>query len=457
MQPNQTYSPVPDPDQTNEPPVESTPTPTQWSPPQSPPNTPRQPFAAPMAQQSTPAAQPVATDFARYQPQPIAQIQPIAPIQPAPADAWNQPQPTAQPQPFEQSTVLQSAPTNQPEVQAPAYTPDQPPQPTAPAPLSPFEQQWYSTAQQAPTPKKSRIGLMIAGIAAAVLVLGGGGAAFAWIQANNSPEQRLNRAIESHMTITLIQQDYEQSASIGDETKVSLKSTSDFSDAKAPKSYVKYDVQSDLAVMTRSGELVVLDNKEYFAKLTKSANFEGMGSEYLPVINQWYRVDTGDFAGSLLLDPVSVGKTINVPTGEVLVGNFNESTRKELMAFIKEKGVYTIKSSQVVTVDGQKMTQYDIDLNVDALNELNKKAVKALGLPENSYDNYTEQPGQTNTFWVNHKTGRLAKAELTRDSSSVNTQGAKTKEVSTVTLSYPTNASAFTKPERAKNVPWKNL
>jgi hypothetical protein len=454
MQPNQSYPPVPDSDQTNEPPIESMPIPTQWSMPQSSINTPQQPYASPATQPAAPAQQPQAADFARYQPQPIAQAQPI---QPTPVNTWSPPQPIAQPQPIEQPAVLQSAPANQPQVQPPAYTPDQQPQPITPVPLSPFEQQYQSTLQQASSPKKSRVGLMIAGIVAAVLVIGGGGAAYAWIQANNSPEQRLNRAIESHLSTTLIQQDYEQNLSLGGEIKISMKGTSDFSDAKAPKSYIKYDVQSDVAVMTRAGELVLLDDKEYFAKLTKSANFEGMGSEYLPVMNQWYRVDADDFGGSLLLDPASVGKNINVPTGEVLVGNFNESTRKELMAFIKEKSVYTIKSSQVVTVDGQKMTQYDISLDADALNELNKKAIKALGLPEDSHRTYTAQPSQINTFWVNHKTGRLAKAEMTRDSSSVNAEGAKTKEVSTVTLSYPTSASSIAKPEGANEVPWNNM
>lgn len=432
MQPNQSYPPAPDPDQTNEPPIESTPAPTQWSIPQSSTNTPQQPYSSPTTQSVAPTQQPQVADFARYQPQPITPAQ-LA----APENAQSQSQSIAPLQPIEQL--------------------DQQPQPTAPAPLSPFEQQYQSTLQQAPTPKKSRVGLMVAGILAAVLLIGGGGATYAWIQANNSPEQRLNRAIESHMSTTLIQQDYEQNLSLGSEINISIKSTSDFSDAKAPKSYIKYDVQSDVAVMTRAGELVLLDDKEYFAKLTKSADFEGMSSEYLPVMNHWYRVNADDFGGSLLLDPVSVGKSINVPTGEVLVGNFNESTRKELMAFIKEKSVYTIKSSQVVTIDGQKMTQYDIDLNADALNELNKKAIKALGLPDDSHSAYTAQPSQINTFWVNHKTGRLAKAELTRDSSSVSAEGAKTKKVSTVTLSYPTSASSIAKPVDADEVPWNNM
>jgi hypothetical protein len=433
MQPNQSYPPAPDLDQNNEPPVNPASQPSPWDvAPQTPPT-----FQQP--QSVAPAQSPVPVDYTRYQPQPQAQAQPQSlPVTPA--------QPVTQQEYAQSQQITPAQPTAPTE-----YT-----QPPAPTPLSPFEQH-YQAVLQTPAPKKSRVGLIIAGSIAAILLIGGGVAAFMWMQYTNSPEQRLYRALESHMQTTYIQQDYAQSVKQDAAMAVNIQGTSNFTDPKSPQSYIKYEIKSD-ETTTHAGELTVLNDKEYFAKLSQqSDSFAGMGSEYLPAPKQWYRVDTGDFGGALLLDPASLATTINVPTGEVIVGNFDSNVRQELMAFIKEKGVYTIKNSADVTIDGKKTTRLDLDINTDQLKELNKKVRKILNISEDSAREITISKDQTNQLWISHETGRIVKVELTRDSASTQTNGSKTKDTSTIKISYPTSAAKIAKPGSTKEVPWKDL
>ncbi|MDB5187275.1 MAG: hypothetical protein JWM07_747, partial [Candidatus Saccharibacteria bacterium] len=200
MQPNQPFNPTPNPND------EPTPAQPAWD------NAPQpQPTALPPAQQVAPA-QPAA-DFARYQPQPL-QTPPSTPV-PSPD---NTPAPYVTP---EQPTAQNNDPSNVPQPQA--TQPDQSmaidqPQPVAlpvAKPLSPFELE-YQAAVQAPVRKKSHLGLIIASIFA-VLLLGGGASAYMWMQDQNDPEKRFYRAIENHLTTTLIQQDYDQKGYNGGE------------------------------------------------------------------------------------------------------------------------------------------------------------------------------------------------------------------------------------------------
>lgn len=318
-------------------------------------------------------------------------------------------------------------------------------------------EQGYQASLNIPVPKKSRLGLIIAGTVAAVLLIGGGVAAFMWMQYTNSPQQRLYRALDSHMTTTLIQQDYVQSIDLGEKIETNIQATSNFTDPKSPQSYMKYAVK--LAGKTSfAGELTVLDDKEYFGKLSQQPDgFAGATSQYQPVPKQWYRVDAGDFGGVMFLDPASLSKNVNVPTGEVIVGNFEDKARQELMTFIKEKNVYTIVGSEDTTLNDQNATRIDLNIDADQLKELNKKAMAALGVSEDKINEKTAPKNQTSQLWISHKTGRITKAEMTWDSTVMGGNGSKTKDVSTVNISYPTSAATITKPEGAKETPWKSL
>jgi hypothetical protein len=448
MQPNQPFSPASDQNQNNEPAIEPTEAPAQWNDTQPvQPTTPQQP-AMPIPTEPIATPQPVIAEYARYQPQPLQTPAPAPTPQMPATDYAQQPQAPAQPE--------YAQPTPQQYSQADQYAPAQPVPAVAQRPKSQFELE-YEAALQEPPRKKSHKGIIIASIITLLVLLAGGAAAYLWMQDQNDPEKRFYRAIENHLSTTYIQQDYKQVMNMGGEMTATIKATSDFTNPKMPKSHIKFDMSSSEAVSTAKGELTILDDKEYFGKLTADREMTGVDSQYLPVTDQWYRIDKDDFGSTMLLDIGSLSSHINTPTGEVLVGNFNEATRTDLMQFIREKGVYSINSSKDATIDGQKTTQYDITFNTDALNELNKKALKALGLSTDNYSDQIKNASQTNILWINNETNRIVKVELTRDSHELRDDGKNTKDTSTITLSYPSSVPQIAKPADAKDVPWKNF
>jgi hypothetical protein len=426
MQPNQ---PQPlRPDQNNEP--STNPTPVPWN------TVPEQPTAnaAVRPQQPQPAQAPTVLAYTEQEPDTVAH--PIA------QQGYPQQQPvSAQP--------AQSTDTLDPQ---PAIIP---------------------TLQPISAPKKSRLGLVIASIAAGVLLLGGGAAAYVMNQSatkteevavttpapataaptpsaeilnvlTGTREEYLYQAIENHMKTTYVQQDYTVTLGAATPMIVDIKGTSDFTNVKTPKSFVAFDMQYANAT---TGELVLLGDKEKYAKLSKSGIVEMTKSDTTPKLNQWYRVDALDLSDMQTYDPIRLNDMVNTPSGIFLVGNFDNTIRKDLITYIKENKIYTIKSSDDATIDGLPMTHYNLTIDAKKVGELNLKARTAInGTYDVSDGRFAQPAGQTNEIWVNQKTGRIAKILLTTD-----TMG--TKSTNETMISYPTKVTTIVKPEGAVAAP----
>lgn len=365
-----------------------------------------------------------------------------APQSPAPDFARYQPQ-----------TPTQQPPVNDAPV---SVVPSPLPVVTEPTPL--VTQEAETAAPQTPPRKKSRITLIIASVVVGLLLIGGGAVAYMWVQDQNDPEKRFYRAIENHLSTTYIQQNYTQTATIANTSTIKINATSDFTDPTSPKSHIKYERSTDENdEVTNAGELAILDDTEYFAKTSTLPQFTLGGSSVDTETNQWYQIESDAFTASLVFDPMQLRKGVNVSTGEFLVGNFSESTRSELMDFIKTKNVYTIQSSEDVTVDGKKTTKYTLTIDAGLASELNEKAIKALGIDRGTKKDLVKTyDGQTNVLWVSHETNRIVKAELTRDSTGTKDDGSKITDVSTINISYPTAVPNITKPDSSDTIPWQD-
>lgn len=465
MQPNSSYPPAQDPDQNNEPPV--TPTPTSWD------MTPRpQSSTTPNAQRPTPTPQQQPRpDFARYQPQPLQSAEPEVVAEPkSEMPAPNTIEYTEQ----EPDTTI--APVTQqngiPQETTPAFTA----QPENTVELQTAAAPQLDQAQQSvpPTakPKKKRLGLIIASILVGILLLGGGAAAYVMNQptTNEKPEvatsapaaapvadnkilndltgtreDYLNQAIENHMKSTYVQQDYAIKLNSATVMTVDIKGSSDFTNVKAPKSFITFGINYPVAT---TGELVLLGDNEKYAKLSQSGIIEMTKSETTPKLNQWYHVDTLDLSDMQLYDPLQLNSIVNTPSGILLIGNFDSAVRNDLMKYIKENQIYTIKNSEDVTVDGQAMTHYDLTIDAEKVSALNLKARTALNATYDiSETRFVQSADQTNEIWIDKKTGRIAKILLTTG----NTGEKATNEMK---ISYPTAAaSTIAKPANAIAAP----
>jgi hypothetical protein len=427
------------------------------------PYVPRQPLPSMQEPQSQPVPQqqpvssaptePASTD----QPPQVIQAPPLSPFR-------SRPQPAVPPA----HAVSQDAQYQT--FRPPTQSPYQQPTPSAsPRPFSQFGTPSYALPARDAQPKKTKklrpfiliaLGLLlVVGITAGLFAL--------WRNNNTSPagttpasvvsaEDRFYKAIENHFSTSNIHQVYTQTTSGIDTSTIKLDTTSNFSDPAAPKSLIKYELDTGEGESATSGagELVVVDTNEYYGKLTKPVLFYDGADGKKPKENQWYAVATADSIGEMLVDPLSARSSINTVLGEIPVGNFSEATRRELIDFVKSKNVYKIKTSKDVTVDGKKMTQYSVEMNVDLLNELNGKIITALGKnPDDSTVKFTKSDSQQTDVWVSHDTSKVVRIKIDRETKAVGRDGS-VKESTNLTIDYPNGTSTIARPQGAVAGSW---
>lgn len=335
-----------------------------------------------------------------------------------------------------------------------------------PKPFSQFDTQVTSLpVESAPLkPKKFR---KFIGITLAVLLVGGIGMGVYSLWRSNSTrpspaapavvasaEDNLYQAIENHLSTGEIHQVFEQTVTAADTSTFKIEATSDFSDPRMPKSHITYELKSGdgEAAINGSGELTILGQNEYYGKLTKPALFFD-GSEYAqPKVGQWYVVAGADTTAELLFDPLSARTSINSSLGEFPVGSFSGGARQQLMRYIRDQNVYKIVSSEQVNLEGKKTTHYTTELDIDAVNELNKRVYAAMG--ENAEEmpvTFTENGARKTELWVSSDSVQIVKIKISREYKS----GSNTvKEVTVVHVSYPNDTSVIRKPEGAITGAW---
>lgn len=346
--------------------------------------------------------------------------------------------------------------------------------PTAPRTPKPFSQFGGNSKYAVGSvfenkPKKSRriINVMIAVLFIAAIGVGG---VVLWQRSQSEStstqpqeserviaRERLEKAIENNFQTRYIQQVYTQITDSTGTGVIKFDTLSDFSDPSNPKSYIRYDARSgeDDNVVLNAGEIIVVDKKEFFAKVTQSASPDESNSATRPALNRWYQVTSTDNNTAVLLDPMSVRLGLNSPMGEMPVGNFNETSRQDLMQFIRENNVYSIKNSDGVTEGGGKMTRYDIDANASQINELNKKIANVTG-----YGNEEATTGLTQSdvidmqIWVDDASSRMVKVQFKREYAVSERDEDLIKETITLSLSYPSDVQELSVPDGVLVTPW---
>jgi hypothetical protein len=264
-------------------------------------------------------------------------------------------------------------------------------------------------------------------------------------------EDKLNQAIENHLRTDKVRQVFNQTVTAADTSTFTIDATSNFSDPLAPKSRLTYTLKSGgkADAVEGGGELIIQDENEYYAKLTKPALFYAGNENGKPKENQWYIVPVTDTAGDALMDPLAARMSINASLGEFPVGNFNEAMRKELLQFVKDKKVYKITSSDKVVVNEAKMTHYILAIDATQLNELNRKVFVATGgKVEDSPIDFTKNGTKKVEVWIGDDSTKIAKIKIDRESKGDDRNGAF-KESTIIDVTYPADVPVIQKPESA--------
>lgn len=334
--------------------------------------------------------------------------------------------------------------------------------PPTPRPFSQFSGDMKYQLNDAPNQprKKSRriTGIIIAALI--ILVIGAVGYAF-WrqLQSQNPSttsqdssdlivRERLDEAIAANLQTRYVRQIYEQTTNGQNAAIVKLDTLSDFSDPGNPKSYIRYEEKSADNTVVRSGEIIVVDQNEFFAKVTRSTPLTER-----PASNQWYRVANVDSDDAAPLDPMSVHPSLNSSLGEMPIGNFDESGRKGLIKFIQDRNVYEMKKSEDIVDQDQKLTRYDIDAKAPLINKLNQMIAGIIGDGYNAeLADFTEADVMNMQIWVDRETDRMTKVEFNREYTSSGDE--VNKETITLSLSNPNDVSTLKAPDSSLVVPW---
>ena len=405
-----------------------------------------------------------------------------APSQSTEQNGYQQPQPVAPPvqQPYDPWTIQAPQPGH---FQQPGTSPTEPPQqwnpktsmfePVQPVRPSEWEQQFVAetvaAAAAPPAPKKSHAGRIIALIFGILILLGGAAAAYVYAQQKQSQPQQtaallidtedlFYQAIQNHMSVSYVGQQYEldQTNSATGHLIGHVKGVTDFSDPAKPKSKIVYDVknQGPDPVIDVTGEILDLQESNYYARLTKTDTSTKNETAAAAGVDMetWYQIPTGDLAyGMFVFDIGGMRPMINSSEGQVVVGNYSKQVRQDLMKFIKDNNVYTIKDTKTVDTDKEKTTKYTVVIDSQALNKLNEKARTALGLTTTEKKDFTEYGGDNvkYEFFVDTNKKRFSKVYLERLS-----EDKKSTDKMTITLSYPNDVTEnLKKPATIKSLP----
>ena len=225
-----------------------------------------------------------------------------------------------------------------------------------------------------------------------------------------TPEKRFAKALENHLMVTTISQDY---ATVGEGLNFTLNTETDFTDPKESKTggTLSMDVDSQGVVMKMEGEAVSPKPGEGYAKYSEYV-WELFGQEADltdDVKDKWVRLDGDEEA--IAADPAAGIIDVNTPLGEVIVGNFDPGLRQEILNKIRADNTYKITSFENEDVDGQKTVRYEVELNKEKLKELNDFVAEKLGIENTVNDVLTDKF----TLWVDKNTNRFVKVELKQE------------------------------------------
>jgi len=198
-----------------------------------------------------------------------------------------------------------------------------------------------------------------------------------WYLHYNSPQEKFYRALEQNLQVSSVKRVYTvKNTKPVKETSYEVET--DFSNSAEPKTHLSYDdAKTSLTATTvkYTGEKIILDRSEYFDKITSASP---KSAETGLALGQWGRRALNTSA-PYYFDGIDSLQGLNSVQGIVLTGNFSNEQRKELMEFMRSDAVYPVASSKARTESGRQLSDYTLTVDLDKINNLNKKAVSLIG------------------------------------------------------------------------------
>lgn len=277
--------------------------------------------------------------------------------------------PPAQPGGYPDAPVSPSAPT-------PAAPPQTPPGTIVPSFTTPdfFKLDPIADPMLAVEAKKRKKKLLIILTVAVVFV-----ALVAFlvylILLSNSPYEKFYRVIEKNVQHKYVSVEYIM-ASKDEKNKITVKTTTDYSSLKAPKtttSYQAVDINPEYP-RSRTIEEINLGNSEYFDRVTTAdENLSQKLKDNNLELNKWYTVKDNS-------RPKGLSRAVGVPVSPrsiptlFITGGFIDEVSSRFIDNIKSQNIYNATSENKNVFNGEEMSVYQVGIDLDKLLKIGNEA-----------------------------------------------------------------------------------
>ena len=279
------------------------------------------------------------------------------------------------------------------------------PQPPAPAPTQPLPYQVPDYLQMDPLaisqPPRSRKKLIIV-MTAIFVVLIAAGAAYSYFQLQQKNiEERFYNAFDKALQVKGVEQEYRT-------TNLDVTIKGNFPAQKQTEGNITYSYKNGTDFKL-AGQIVTFGSGSFSALLTKMPSTDLAKSVKA---DQWYKVGDSDSRKVQLFDTLDLRSQIHMLAVGIPVGNFEQSSRQQIIDYIKTEGIYEIKSSQQKGIGNKKVTIYTVDVSMKKHSRLHKK-LNELVKSERPASAVVKDTKRLYLFQVDNETGYITRIDAT--------------------------------------------
>jgi hypothetical protein len=269
-------------------------------------------------------------------------------------------------------------------------------------------------------------------------------------QAGGTVEDKLYRALENTMKSDYVVRNYEAKLRDFDlVTTATMTIKTDASNPAVPKSDIQETYsQKEKQDVTDSfvGQFRTFNDTEQHLMLSEKAETSNAFGDI--AMDQWYVKQYSTQERTTIgyaLNRIETPRILNSIQGILIAGGVEEQS-KQLVDFIKSSGTYPILKTQSESNGNEHLTRYDIQVDHDKLNNLNKKAVELLGIKQRLVIMPYADQSESLSLWVDDTTEKIVKMTYVGREIANNKSTDKTTK-----FDYPTTLSIET-PNNSKKL-----
>lgn len=267
----------------------------------------------------------------------------------------------------------------------------------------------YLELGSTPPAKKSKKPLII-GILLILAVICAAAFIVPLLLRQSSPNEKFYNAVDAMLQTRYVDRTYTVTQGSTQEFKAII--STDFTDSARPKSIIDYTLFSTDEVAgdknLYQGSIVVTNTTDFSARLLHSQNKLPNGAS----LNRWYKISNPTISTTTttaaVFDYLKLRNVFNVVYAPVPIGNLNINLRQQVIDAIRSKQVFKVKSVVAETLNGAKVTKYNVTINFSALDTVFGVIAKGLNIDGSKLMFVNISPDVV--FWVDDSRGQIVKS-----------------------------------------------